>query len=110
MRCPKCYSKLITEHQLPLETLLEHVSDPNGTPCLKDAYHCANHKCELYVIAIWDEWGDSYGFKGEALFSHAWKYHTYKKHWNKYISGPLIRLRFRIFGPTKRQKELGLFK
>ena len=45
MKCPVCETELVAWKQLPLETLMEHVSDPNGEPCLKTAYRCPKTKC-----------------------------------------------------------------
>lgn len=42
MFCPYCGSPLIKSgQQRRMETLSEHVSDPNGTPSLKDEYVCS---------------------------------------------------------------------
>ena len=80
MFCPYCGSPLIKSGQLKrMETLSEHVSDPNGTPTLKDEYVCSakgifNHQyllvgsnkmpgCEFGVLHSWNggfERGGSY--------------------------------------------------
>ncbi len=42
MFCPYCGSPLVKSgNQKRMETLSEHVSDPNGTPTLKDEYVCS---------------------------------------------------------------------
>ena len=105
MRCPKCFHTLQVTGQARLETLLEHVSDPNGIPSMKDVYGCVNTKCEKHHSGRWDEWGASYGSRGEALFSYEWNYHHVWKHWNKFVTYPLIRLRVRIFGESESYKR-----
>lgn len=61
MRCPFCFHKIVVTHQARLETLVEHVSDPNGEPSLKDAYQCVNLFCKMWKSCAWDESGDFYG-------------------------------------------------
>ena len=42
MFCPYCGSPLVKSgNQRRMETLSEHVSNPNGTPSLKDEYVCS---------------------------------------------------------------------
>lgn len=40
--CPVCKSKLEITHRGRYEDLSEHVSNPNGTPSMKDGYQCLN--------------------------------------------------------------------
>lgn len=40
--CPVCKSKLVVTHRDRYEDLSEHVSNPNGTPSMKDGYQCTN--------------------------------------------------------------------
>ena len=80
MFCPYCGSPLIKSgQQKRMETLSEHVSNPNGTPFLKDEYVCSaegifNHQylidgpderlgCEFGILHSWNggyEKGGSY--------------------------------------------------
>lgn len=67
MECPKCKAQLIVSGQARLETLLEHVSDPNGTPSLKDKYVCSNADCVCNKHNVcWNSDGETYG--GYKLF------------------------------------------
>jgi len=62
MKCPRCKSDLVQGKDMPLETLSEHVCDPNGTPCMKPSYHCSNPNCEAgHEHVIWDQDGETYG-------------------------------------------------
>jgi len=55
MLCPVCMKKLVVRQLLPLETLDEHVSDPNRIPCNKPALQCPDGKCPSRLIGcIWD--------------------------------------------------------
>jgi len=38
MKCPVCKTGLVIWKQLYLETIVEHVCNPNQIPSLKDAY------------------------------------------------------------------------
>ena len=80
MFCPYCGSPLIKSgNQKRMETLSEHISDPNGTPSLKDEYICGaegimNYQyllsrsdnrlgCEFGILHSWNggwEKGNSY--------------------------------------------------
>jgi hypothetical protein len=85
--------------QLRLETLVEHVSNPNDQPSLKDAYGCWNPRCTAATDgSVWDDFGDAYQAGGDALFSWSWRYYKFGRHWNKYIRNPWIRFKFRMRG------------
>lgn len=60
MLCPACRTRLIVTGQARLETLSEHVCDPNGTPSMKDKYECPNVTCATQGQDCWDEWGGHY--------------------------------------------------
>lgn len=61
MRCPVCKSELVITGRERLETLAEHVSDPNGEPCLKDKYECLNPECKTRGRLLWNAYGERYG-------------------------------------------------
>jgi hypothetical protein len=62
MKCPVCKSDLNRGKDLHLETLDEHILQPNNKPSLKASYHCINTKCYEYTHdVVWDEYGDRYG-------------------------------------------------
>ena len=68
MKCPCCKTELLAWKRLPLETLEEHVMDPNGIPTIKTAYRCPNIKCptngEKFTAepkVFWNEDGELYG-------------------------------------------------
>lgn len=97
MFCPYCGSPLVMSgKQRRMETLSEHVSDPNGTPSLKDEYVCGasclfdrrylldEHKdaqdgCEFGILHSWnggyekggsytsDFWHKLYGMSKESI-------------------------------------------
>ena len=58
MYCPFCGHRLsATERQERLETLTEHVMDPNGTPSYKTVYKCS---CKPSRYTMWNYLGESY--------------------------------------------------
>jgi len=61
MKCPCCKSELVEWKQLRLETLEEHVFDPNGNPSLKMAYRCSDEACVTNPNIYWNEFGERYG-------------------------------------------------
>lgn len=55
MHCPVCRKELVVWKELRLETLGEHVGDPNGLVCKKPALHCPDGKCPSRLIGcMWD--------------------------------------------------------
>lgn len=96
MFCPYCGSPLVKSgNQKRMETLSEHVSDPNGTPSLKDEYVCSAEGilnsqyllngsdkrlgCEFGILHAWnggfekggsytsDYWHDLYELKEQSI-------------------------------------------
>lgn len=64
MNCPICKTPLSVVGQKRLETLSEHVCDPNGTPSLKDVYSCNNPSCSVSSKKpMWSEEGEYFGFE-----------------------------------------------
>jgi len=45
MRCPCCEKPLEVTHRSRYEDTMEHVSNPNGKPSMKDGYQCSNEFC-----------------------------------------------------------------
>jgi len=61
MKCPSCKSELIVSGQARLETVCEHVSNPNGIPSLKDKYICSDIDCETHNYGVcWNSGGEKY--------------------------------------------------
>lgn len=60
MKCPHCKTDLVITGQARLETLSEHVCDPNGTPSMKDVYRCPNDLCPCHGKFSWNSDGDFY--------------------------------------------------
>ena len=72
--CPVCRTKLVITHRGRYEDLAEHVSDPNGTPSMKDGYQCTNVDwCEAsYLNFTWISDGDCFSDPPEGVsFSEA---------------------------------------
>lgn len=72
MYCPVCRKELIVWKNLPLETLGEHVSDPNSEPCEKPAMICSDTSCFTHKLGMmWDDiegglfYSGKYPTKGE---------------------------------------------
>lgn len=61
MLCPVCKSELMITGKERLETLAEHVCDPNGEPRLKDKYECLNPGCKARGCLMWNAYGERYG-------------------------------------------------
>jgi len=62
MFCPRCLSPLILGKDLRVyETIVEHVTNPNGFPIPKEFYICSNNSCLTRKYGIfWDFYGDNY--------------------------------------------------
>lgn len=61
IKCPVCDSQLVVTHQDRYQDLVEHVSQPNATPSMKDGYQCPNTECIAHVCGTtWIEDGDYY--------------------------------------------------
>ena len=58
MNCPVCKTKLETHRQERLQSLVEHVFDPNGTPTMKHVYECPNKKCDTHGVVFWNDLGE----------------------------------------------------
>lgn len=64
-RCPFCKSKLFVIGIERIETLIDHVCNPNGIGSMQDIYACSNKKCESNneeSLIRWDWFGDLYMF------------------------------------------------
>lgn len=69
LRCSCCKSPLFINGQARLETLVEHVSDPNGPVSLKDQFACSNESCATRAAnVVWNEDGEVYVRGDYALF------------------------------------------
>lgn len=85
--CPCCLAPLVVTHQGRYEDINDHVSNPNGTPSMKDGYQCLNADwCFASVYkCTWLEDGDffcgtppegmNYGDVRDILDRH-WKFET----------------------------------
>lgn len=71
--CPFCDSKLEVTHQERYQDLSEHVSDPNGTPSLKDGYECLNTDCLAHGTFNWIQDGDYYSSRPEHIEIMEWR-------------------------------------
>src|SRR3989304_3466415 len=58
LKCPKCKGQLVLSGMSKYQNLIEHVSDPNGEPSVKEEYRCKS-KCYPQRI-FWDWFGDVY--------------------------------------------------
>lgn len=70
MCCPFCGHPLVKRGSKRLETMSEHVCDPNGTPSEKPAYYCENEECRYKDVFLWN--GNRSEFDvdaGEAFFN-----------------------------------------
>jgi hypothetical protein len=70
--CPFCKGELKVTHQDHYEDLSEHVSDPNGTPSLKDGYECLNEECIALGTFAWIADGDYYSSRPEGVSYREW--------------------------------------
>jgi hypothetical protein len=64
MLCPICKSELIVTGQAQLETLDEHVCNPNGEVSFKNKFECSSPICQSHGKIIWNEWGELYHQEG----------------------------------------------
>ena len=59
--CPCCETEIVVTHSGPYEDLGEHVSNPNGTPSMKQGYQCPNEWCVANNLgAVWINDGGLY--------------------------------------------------
>lgn len=58
LKCPKCKNELIRDGYSRYQNLIEHVSEPNRTPSMKEEYRC-KYKCYPHRV-FWDCYGDVY--------------------------------------------------
>ena len=64
-KCPFCKSPLYISETKRIQTLIDHVSDPNGDGSMQEIYACSNKECksnESDVLIRWDWYGDLYFF------------------------------------------------
>lgn len=73
--CPICEKELIVTHRERYESLDEHVSDPNGTPSLKDGYECSDENCfSRFLKVSWTEDGSEYiDVPSDMTLAHAYE-------------------------------------
>ena len=63
MKCPICKTDLVITGSERLETICEHVSDPNGSVCEKDVFQCPNNNCKANEYgAVWEERGEFFTY------------------------------------------------
>jgi hypothetical protein len=68
MRCPVCKGEIQITGQERLETLIEHVCDPNGEVGFKDKYECLNKTCPAIGKIFWNSYGERYGELDKSFF------------------------------------------
>ena len=72
LHCPFCKGDLVVTHQDRYQDLSEHVSDPNGTPSMKDGYDCLNEECLAFGTHTWIEDGDYYSRRPKDITYQEW--------------------------------------
>lgn len=70
MYCPVCRMGLEVVDRLRLQTLHEHVANPNAEPAFKDAYECLNSNCQTNGKAMWNYLGEFYTHRGVGYRVH----------------------------------------
>jgi len=64
LKCPICKSNLFISGKARLQTLDEHVFDPNGEVSLKDVYSCVSLECDSHAFeVVWSKDGEMYARK-----------------------------------------------
>lgn len=62
MKCPICKTALTVTCKKRYESSEEHVSNPNGTPYLKEVFQCPNEKCIAHTSGLeWIKFGEYCG-------------------------------------------------
>lgn len=72
LKCPFCNGDLKVTHQERYQDLVEHVSQPNAQPSMKDGYECLNESCLAFSTFNWIEDGDYYSQKPEGYDYKEW--------------------------------------
>jgi len=73
LHCPYCKGELKITHQERYQDLSEHVSDPNGTPSMKDGYVCLNQACIAYETHTWISDGDYFTKRPKDIPYREWE-------------------------------------
>lgn len=61
MLCPVCKKLVVPWKEMRLETMDEHICNPNGEPSYKMAYRCSDEKCITNTFTIfWNDEGELY--------------------------------------------------
>ena len=95
MKCPACRSILVITGQERLQTLTEHVENPNGRVSMKDKYECSNPLCVTHDTGIcWDASG--------GMYSLNWKANSPKINWIDNNNG--------AFGSIERKINVEVYK
>lgn len=64
MMCPKCQISIVPREQARVQSLSEHICDPNGESTIKQLYGCLNRNCACFKDKIrWTVDGERYGGK-----------------------------------------------
>ena len=71
--CPYCKGELAITHQERYQDLSEHVSDPNGTPSMKDGYECLNNACIAFETHTWISDGDYFTRRPKDIPYREWE-------------------------------------
>ncbi len=86
MLCPVCRSPLVEHEPQRLQSLSEHVSDPNGEPSLKMAFVCMDPACLSHKSEMrWTDSGERYGgfdFEGKFIGDNDAPFGTYQRQAN----------------------------
>ena len=72
LKCPFCKGDLKITHQERYQDLIEHVSQPNAQPSLKDGYECLNVACLAFGTFNWIEDGDYFSTRPEGFTYREW--------------------------------------
>jgi hypothetical protein len=100
MKCPVCKTELVVWKRMRLETLDEHVSNPNGPVSLKSSFRCPSKTCEAndWILdkprVFWNEIGDLYQW-GQAKYP---------------LEIPFINNNNAPFGSFQRQMNVEIYK
>ena len=72
--CPFCGHALkLADEKLPLESLVEHVFEPNGTPTYKFVGVCSNDKCTMGKFFMYNYYSGEAYRRNDAYFEYFFK-------------------------------------
>lgn len=99
-KCPLCHEELVPNGFQRIETLMDHVCDPNGEGSFQETFACPNRKCSSHGVVFYDNYGEVYVDDWGA-----WKDSFSDEERDEMKSGPLGSLQRSYYDKQRRIKK-----